>query len=277
MQNTKPEIFFHPGLGKTGTTYLQYKFFPKLKGITYIPRTRIHKAIKKLQKIDQGRYLVSREHDRDFYSVTQKFAKHFPQSRIILVFRRHDKWIASQYRRVTKNGRGVTFNEFIDVDKNQGRWDKEILNFYDRILFVEKIFGKKPLVLFHEELKENPYSFFDKIATFTNTQYNKNKLSLSSKHTAYQDNQLKAVRKVARKTFFRRDGINIKHTNGFERKLRKTFCHLIMYFHWLIPLGEERNKPLIPESDLEKIRTAYKSDWERCKQYAEENPVEDII
>ena len=276
MQNTKPEIYFHPGLGKTGTTYLQYKFFPRLKGITYIPRTRIHRAIKKLQKKHSGRYLVSREHDRDFYSVTERFAKHFPQSKIILVFRRHDKWIASQYRRVTKNGRGVMFNEFIDIDNNQGRWDKEILNFYDRILFVEKIFGKRPLVLFHDELKNDPYSFFDKIATFTKSRYNKNRLSLSPKHTAHRDKQLKAVRKVARSTFYKRDGIYIKHTNGFERKIRKIFCHLIMYFYWLIPPGEEKNKPLLSDHDLEKIRKAYKDDWEKCKQYAKENPVEDI-
>jgi hypothetical protein len=30
------EIYFHVGLGKTGTKFLQHEFFPKITGIYYI-------------------------------------------------------------------------------------------------------------------------------------------------------------------------------------------------------------------------------------------------
>ena len=35
QQSSEKEVFFHVGLGKTATTYLQYQFFPKLRGIHY--------------------------------------------------------------------------------------------------------------------------------------------------------------------------------------------------------------------------------------------------
>jgi len=48
--NTEKEVYFHVGLGKTASTYLQYQLFPKLKGIKYFQRSsykRYHKIIEK--------------------------------------------------------------------------------------------------------------------------------------------------------------------------------------------------------------------------------------
>ncbi len=271
------EIFYHPGLGKTGTTYLQYKFFPKLKGINYIQRTKYNRITALIQKSSASRILVSREFDRQFFDEVDKFAAHFPDAHPILVLRRHDKWIASQYRRLTKNGRGHTFKEFIDIEKNDGRWDKRVLNFYERIQFLEEKFSHKPLVLFHEELKNNPQSFFDKIAQFTGADYNINNISLSSKHVSYNEKQLKAVRNFARKTFFKWKGKHLGHDGGFERRFRKVVSHLIMYVHFLFPKDTPDNEPLIPEKDLEAIRKAYADDWQKCVDYAKNNPVERLV
>ena len=51
----KPVIFFHVGLGKTGTTFLQDRFFPKLEGIDYLPRNKYHKAEEYIEKSIQKR------------------------------------------------------------------------------------------------------------------------------------------------------------------------------------------------------------------------------
>ena len=41
----QPEIYFHVGLGKVASTYLQHRFFPKLKGIHYIKSTRYRRSL----------------------------------------------------------------------------------------------------------------------------------------------------------------------------------------------------------------------------------------
>ena len=41
------EIFFHVGTGKTGSTFLQSRIFPKLKGIHYILPIGTIKSLKK--------------------------------------------------------------------------------------------------------------------------------------------------------------------------------------------------------------------------------------
>ncbi|MCF8337830.1 MAG: hypothetical protein K9I74_07570, partial [Bacteroidales bacterium] len=270
-------IYFHPGLGKTGTTYLQYKFFPKLKGIHYIQRTKYNQASRIINTTNHNKYLVSREFDRQFFEETKKFADAFPDAHPILVLRRHDKWIASQYRRLTKNGRGITFKEFIDIKNNKGRWDKNVLNFYDRIKFLESQFNHKPLVLFHEELKNHPKQFFNKITTFTGTDYDINAISLTTKHVSYNENQLKTVRNIARKTFYKWNGIHIKKDNAFERRFRKAFCHLIMYLHFLFPKDSSKEDPLINPEELEEIKTHYARDWEQCLDYARKNSPNQII
>ena len=268
-QNQK--IFYHPGLGKTGTTYLQYKFFPKLRGLQYIQRTRYKRVEEIIRKSDATKLLVSREFDRQFYDEVDKFSRKFPDAYPVLVLRRHDKWIASQYRRLTKNGRGHTFREFIDVDKNTGRWDKSVLNFFEKIQFLEEKFQKKPLVLFHEELKSNPAMFFNRIAGFTGTTYDINNISLSSKHVSYSEEQLKAIRNIARKTFFKWKGKALGHDGSMERRVRKVLCHVIMYLHFLFPKDTPPEVPLIPVEELEHIQKKYASDWQQCITYAEKN------
>ena len=277
MYNTKQiEIYFHPGLGKTGSTFLQHNFFPELKGIRYLHKP-LPKAAKALQKARHGRYLLSREHDNGIGETIARFAAKFPQVRIILVLRRHDKWIASQYRRLTKNGRGIFFDEFIDIHENQGRWDKGLLDFYGLIRSVEHTTGRPPLVLFHDELQTTPHVFFEKIANFTGCSYDKDKVSLRYVHKAWNDRQLKALRKVARQTFYKRLGKYKKYNSPMERRYRKTLSHLIMYFYWLVPLSrDEKQRPLIAQHLLDEIREAYADDWQKCKAYAQAHPVEKI-
>ncbi len=114
------EIFFHIGLSKTGTKYLQNVVFPKLDNIKYIPKRLYHKAFKLIENTDYKRYLVSQELDQQFDREIKKWAQRYPQTKIIVVFRRQDSWFASQYKRFVKNGFRGDITQFIDIKYDNG-------------------------------------------------------------------------------------------------------------------------------------------------------------
>jgi hypothetical protein len=114
---TKPEIFFHVGLGKVASTYLQHSFFPQLQGIHYIKTSKYKHSPEIIAKGEYDRYFVSREFDQQLEDEVRWFSGFYPQARPIIIFRRHDSWIASQYRRYVKNGGYLPFKGFFDVDQ----------------------------------------------------------------------------------------------------------------------------------------------------------------
>ena len=264
------DIFFHVGLGKTGSTYLQHKFFPKLKGIHYIHHTNYKKSFDIIGRKKHNRYFVSREFDRQFLTEIKKFSAAYPNTYPIMVLRRQDSWIASQYRRFTKNGRGIYFKEFIDIDNNNGRWDKKELNFYEKIEQLEEYFNQKPLVLLYDELRKDPVNFFKKIASYTNTTFNPESISLAPKHKSYSEKQLLHVRRISRKMLQKVDEKKMDNTKS-GRRMRKITTHLIMYFHWLLPSSKINGEILIDPKDLEDIKHKYAEDWQKCLDYIDQN------
>ena len=106
------EIYFHVGTGKTGSTFLQARIFPLLNGIYYIPTNRYHKIFQEIEKSSSTKILVSREFDQQLEREVKCFSKKYPNTTPIIVFRRHDSYIASQYRRFVKNGFTGNFQAF---------------------------------------------------------------------------------------------------------------------------------------------------------------------
>jgi hypothetical protein len=268
MNKTK-QIYFHVGLGKTGTTYLQYKFFPKIKDVFYIQRTKYRRAVKIINKTNYGKYLVSREFDRQLEDEVQYFSKHFPDAKPIMVLRRQDGWIASQFRRYAKNGGHLPFEKFIDLENNTGLWKKDELLFYPKIQILEKYFSSKPLVLLHEELVRQPYTFFDKIVRFMGASYDKDQVSLTRQHKSYNEKQLLILREINKVLHLRPRKIHNKPLSKIEFRSRWLVLHLLLYIAYILPGFLVKNKRLINKKSLEKIRDFYADDWNACKDYAQ--------
>ncbi len=269
MEQAGKLVFFHVGLGKTASTYLQYKVFPKLKGICYIQRTRYKKSPEIIKHKSNKKFLVSREFDRQMEREVSHFSKHFPQTMPIIILRRQDSWIASQYRRFVKNGRPFSFKEFFDVDNDTGVWKKKELFFREKIRILEKYFKNKPLVLFHDDLKKNPWEFIDRIAIYTGATYNKDAISLAPSHKSYNIKQLIILRKISRAIGIKR----IKPKNNLLLKwlayrYRWLLCHLVLYIAYFIPYQLKKEDVLIPPEELEKIKDYYEYDWQECLKYA---------
>ncbi|MFC2130098.1 sulfotransferase domain-containing protein [Bacteroidota bacterium] len=268
--NSNKEIFFHVGLGKTATTFLQYKVFPKFKGVYYIQRTKYKKSIQIIQKTNYDKYFVSNEFDRQFEREVTNFAKYYPDAKIIIVLRRHDSWIASQYRRFVKNGFDKPFEQFIDIDNDKGKWKQRDLYYFSKLQMIQELFSVKPLVLFYDELKKEPMSFIDRIVKYMNVTFDETDISLTRKHISYNEKQLK-VRRSVNKYFH---GHVKESKNSFIKLLQRLFIimptrYIILYFALLVPNRFVKKEPLTSKEYLDKIRNYFDDDWNKCLDFAE--------
>jgi len=272
MTETKSKtIFFHVGTGKTGTTYLQYRVFPKLKNIYYIQRTRYKKSKVILRHTNHQKYLLSREFDQQMGKEVKWFAADFPDTTAIIVFRQHAGYIASQYRRFVKNGFRGSFNDFFDLENDNGYFKKKDLDYFSQIQLLEKSFTQKTIVLFYEDLRKDPKMFIHDLAQRMAVSVDIKALNLSKKHSSYSEKQLKGMLRIG------------KHVNLQKRRI---FNNSFLHFFWKLYMGAirytvlfflrvllensmDKGKPLIPPEELEKVKQFYEADWKKCRDYAE--------
>lgn len=266
-----PEIVFHVGLGKVASTYLQHRFFPKLQKIHYIPTNRYRKAPDIIKKGQYGRYFVSREFDQQLEREVSWFASYYPEVKPIIIFRRHDGWAASQYRRYVKNGGHLPFTGFLDVEEDTGLWKINDFIFNNHIEHLENYFTHKPLVLFYEELRSDPWAFFDKIAAYAGTPYHPREISLAKVHTSYQEKELKAMRKMGKHIFGaeRQRPDSRTFTGWLHRRAQMLASYAVLYPSKLLPGRFVSPEPLIPTEELDKVRDFFAEDWAKVKAYAE--------
>ena len=127
-------------------------------------------------------------------------------------------------------------------------------------------------MLFHDELKEDAWVFFDKISQYANVSYDKSKVSLKPTHSSYTEKQLRVLMAFCKR--FKKNP-----PKGYSNKLKHwvlyrpwwALFHLIMYAAAYFPNSWVPKEPLIKDDELKPIREAFDEDWERVKQYAKEN------
>jgi hypothetical protein len=265
------QVFFHVGLGKTGSIYLQYRVFPKLQGIKYIQRDKYRdfKYVKLIENSSDQKFLVSTGFDRQLEKEANNIASKYPQARIIVVLRRHDAWIASQYRRHVKNGYPKTFEEFIDVENDEGDWEQKDLYFYPKLIMLEQVFGRRSLVLFHDELVNNPHKFIEKICAFIGADYDIESINLKRKHTSYSEKQLKVRRQLSAKKSRSQSAFSKKYwVRRIQVFIQMPERYLSLYLAYLIPSKWIPEGPLISKESMRKVRAYYEEDWKKCEAYA---------
>ncbi len=208
-------VFFHIGMGKAGSTYLQQQVFPNLKGITYVDHFRYDNPVSSiLLKLyyEQNPWKSNSTEDKEkanlfLTSVENKlfswesivgnpyanFHNHFlladalkeicPEGKIILIIRKQDDYIHSQYMQAVQMGSAFSIRYFMNYSSgNFGTYtpppwkkanlDVRILNYMNFLDTYIKRFGKENvLVLPFELMKENPKTFIKKIEAFTGSTY----------------------------------------------------------------------------------------------------------
>jgi len=261
-------IYFHVGLAKTGSTFLQNNFFPKLQNIKYISTHKYRRCIDIINNTNYDSYLISREFDRQLEGEVKKILNHFPETKIIIVFREHKKWISSQFKRFSKNGYHFKFEDFYN-NANSGYWKNEDMIYIDKINIIKKYSKHEPLVLNFDELKINPHSYLTKISEYTKSNYNKSNISLNVVHKSYSEKQLIFLKGFCR--IFKSNPPKYYADNKLKHWLYFRpwwlLFHLVMYVAYFLPKNMIVKKPLIDNNYLGKTMKKYKSDWDEILKY----------
>jgi hypothetical protein len=269
MEKTSKTIFFHVGTSKTGSTFLQNRIFPLLKGIAYIPTNKYRNIYTEIEKIKQNSILVSREFDRQFEEEIEKFSNNYINVTPIIVFRRHDQYLASQYRRFIKNGYRGEINAFFDLENDAGYFKKVHFNYSYQINYLSQKFNQKPLVLFYDSLKENPEKFVLKLSQHLNSSLDVNTVNFNKKHGSYNEKQLKVIKTIG-------NVFNLRKRRIFKSELlhlmwrfyHAIFRYSILYGAVLVPNFMTSKTPLIDSNYLERVRKYFEDDWNNCKKYS---------
>lgn len=279
----EPTIYFHVGLGKAASTFLQYAVFPKLqgktggklqgklRGIQYIQRTRYKQSPDIIRANPGERYLVSREFDQQLVRECEWFrdrlgAELAARVKPIIVLRRQDSWFASQYRRHIKNGSPLSFTEFIDVAADTGLWKREDGLFLPKLLFLEQCFVSKPQVYFYEDLRKDPVAWIQSMVGGMGVELDPKETRSDKVHASYSEHQLKVMRSVSRRLF--KQPIAHGKTSWLARRGRLLACYGVLYGARLLPASFVSSDPLIAEEELERLRAWYAEDWAACRRFA---------
>jgi len=265
QEPAQTEVFFHVGLGKTASTWLQNKVFPHFLGIAYLHPTRYRNRNRFIEEHPGQKILISREMDQQLEREVAAFAKTYPDTGAIIVMRQNAQWIASQYRRFLKNGYPLTFTEFFDATENKGFWKREDLFLYPKIEILHKYFTKPPLVLLYDGLRGSPEHFIRQMTKYTGVECDMHKISMDKHHASYNEKQLQWMLLVSKKIFRVPiyDSSMPRWKIWIRRRPRMWLCYLILYSAYCVPRSGLPQKPLIDPVEMEKINKYYADDWNR--------------
>lgn len=266
------EVFFHLGLKKTGSTYLQHIVFPNLKGINYY-RKRLfeqHKGV--LQELKPEKYLFTFEMDVDLEEFLEELHPKLPSAKIILVLRRHDSWITSKYKYHIRKFGNLTFEEYFDLENNTGFFKKEEMYFQKKLECIEKYFSEPPLILFYGDLRKQEEKMVKKLIKYLGVELDMQSLNELKQvvNGSFGEKQLKILRAFNKWYPYTASTNKNRILRKIHYKYREFLLHIVAFFARFVPAGWVSKEPLIPDGALEKVRAFYANDWTYCKEYAGE-------
>ena len=263
------EIYFHVGVERTGTKYLQKSIFPSYKKLHFINKDRYYEAKEIILKKEYQRYLVSMELNLNshFEVEVNDFLSAFPQARIIMVMRPLSGWLVSHYKRIVKNGFNIRFDELWNL-KGDSVFDPDEIKYKPKIDFLLSKTQQTPLFLIHGDLRKKPMDFLGRLAEFVGEDFDESRVNLKPVHTSYKDRQLKVLRWVMKY-------VNISRSKPYSSGLRNRFYrlrvdfirYLAMYSAKILPAFLISSEPLVSDRQKAEVSSYYQEDWKAVQDF----------
>lgn len=265
-----PEVFFHAGTGRAASRWLQEQVFPVFRGVRYVARTRFKRSAGIVRRGGDLPVLVSRQlGHRELTPAVEWFARAAPAARPILVLRRHDEWLRSVYLREIKELRYVPFEAFVDFERDEGVRPRSSALFRERIRVLEDHFEHRPLVLFFNELVEDPRGFVRTIADYVGASYDEAAISFRPSNRSYRDRQYRFLREAGRR-WPARSGERSQPAplRWLRVRGRRLAWHVGLALGRVAPERILSPDPLLTGEQLARVRACYEADWQACVDYA---------
>lgn len=275
---TERQTFFHVGYARAASTFLQKAVFPALTGIQYIPRNRFRVRESEKKRFVGDKILMSREAGKHIFDRCDRVEEIFG-SRIIISLRRQDTLAASNYRLHMKKGHTVRFEQYLDLENDEGLWQCQDFEYMRLIRHVKRNTGQDPIVLIFEDYIKEPDYYIAMLCAALECGIDKSALGKDIVHKSYSDKQLRLRRQYA--DYFadknsKKEQLKNKTPQGdsignFIRYRALLWSSAIfMRLAKFAPESWLSDEPLIREERLKQIKEYYADDWQSCIEYVED-------
>lgn len=257
------EIYFHLGLPKTASTYMQRVVFPNMENIKFYKKHdyKMHKS--DFETIN-NKVIFSCEKDQELFDEFKELKKLHPEAKIILVFREHLDWIKSKYKYYIRKNGHLSFKDFYNdkLCKNLGLHP----NYYTDIVNELKKYFPDYLILTHDLLKSNPDKFIQLLHDFTGVE-NKGNFSNKKVKKAFTYRQLSVLRWYNSLWHFDENKYSSKKKQKRYEKFRGALLFTLAFFANLNPV-DSKAIPKEFEAEKDNILNYFKKDWENINDIA---------
>ncbi|NOZ48044.1 MAG: hypothetical protein GXO79_14900 [Chlorobi bacterium] len=265
------EVYFHVGLPRAASTFLQHKVFPKFRGIEFIKKHNFKYRDKIISESKSDKILLSTEMDigkENRYDDLIEVSKKFPNSKTILVLRKHDSWIKSKYYYFIRKHGYLDFDEFFNFN-DTGFFKIRHLEYKRKIEIIENLYNHKPYIIFQEDLTKDSLQTLRKLATYIGISFNERDIKISKVNKSFSQRQLQVLLSFNKK--LKNWPEKTKYFNFLYKSLRNLMIRIVVLLAGVLNSKKNKISSIIPPESLKKISEFYTNDWNYCIEYSKNN------
>jgi hypothetical protein len=267
-------LTLHIGVHRTGTTFLQGQFFPRLHEIDFL-HLKIPcdgKFLKNHAALDlpEIRAEVERDTDRPLLVSDEsllrpgyggrsepglsRLSERFPGARIILGFRRQDRYVKSLYNNYLQHGRVLPLRRFFDLEGDEGVVKAEDLEWMRIVRTLRAAGHEEVFVYLQEEFRGNQAGLFADLSEFAGAPI------VTPEDVDTGPAYPSSSRRRQKLWLFSNRFLSRGRSEGFLRSLKEVGVVEMLK----TPFADH-----LPAACLDEIRERFKGDWSATVGYAQ--------